>query len=210
MTPRSGSRSGTSGRHRRASSAADLADTAKERKGDHHHFLGWGTGVQGEVSQGLDILSALNHRVCTLVTHGGCAAAAKDGNARSRTTSPGIAPGYSLSRRNPMIVCVPVTKEGMIDPRWGRADWLALAEVLNGEIVSWQEVEVSWSRLHDEGTPGTHHARVVSFLREHQVEAVVANHIGDGMVRMLDTMRMPVHLGAAGDARAAVLAAAGR
>ena len=103
-----------------------------------------------------------------------------------------------------MIVCAPVTKEGMIDPRWGRADWVAVADVVDGEIVSWQEVEVSWSRLHDEGAPGSHHARVVTFLREHHVEAVVANHIGDGMVRMLDTMGLPVHLGAAGDARAAV------
>ena len=109
-----------------------------------------------------------------------------------------------------MIVCTPVTKEGMIDPRWGRADRVALAEVVNGEIVSWQEVEVSWSRLHDEGTPGSHHARVVSFLREHHVEAVVANHIGDGMVRMLDTMGLPVCLGGSGDARTAVQAAVGK
>ena len=106
-----------------------------------------------------------------------------------------------------MIMCAPVTKEGTIDPRWGRADWVAVADVVGGEIVSWQEVEVSWSRLHDEGAPGSHHARVVTFLREHQVEAVVANHIGQGMVRMLDTMGLPVHLGAAGDARAAVRAA---
>jgi predicted Fe-Mo cluster-binding NifX family protein len=105
-----------------------------------------------------------------------------------------------------MIVCVPVTTEGMIDPRWGKADRVALAEVVDGEIVSWQEVEVSWSRLHDEGTPGSHHARVVTFLREHQVEAVVANHIGPGMVRMMETMGLPMHLGAAGDARAAVQA----
>jgi predicted Fe-Mo cluster-binding NifX family protein len=48
---------------------------------------------------------------------------------------------------------------------------------------------------------------VVTFLRDHHVEAVVANHIGDGMVRMFDTMSLPVHLGAAGDARAAVKAA---
>lgn len=95
----------------------------------------------------------------------------------------------------------------MIDPRWGRADWVAIADVVDGEIVDWQEVEVSWSRLHDEGAPGSHHARVVKFLREHDVEAVVANHIGDGMVRMLDTMRVPVHLGAAGDAKSAVKAA---
>jgi predicted Fe-Mo cluster-binding NifX family protein len=106
-----------------------------------------------------------------------------------------------------MIICAPVTNEGTIDPRWGKADWVALANVADGEIVSWQEVEVSWSRLHDEGTPGSHHARVVKFLREHDVEAVVVNHMGDGMVRMLDTMSLPVHMGAAGDARAAVKAA---
>jgi predicted Fe-Mo cluster-binding NifX family protein len=94
----------------------------------------------------------------------------------------------------------------VVDPRWGRADRVAVAEVVDGEIVSWQEVEVSWSRLHDQGTPGTHHARVVKFLREHHVEAVVANHIGDGMVRLLDTMGLPVHLGASGEARAAVQA----
>ena len=106
-----------------------------------------------------------------------------------------------------MIFCAPVTSEGMIDPRWGRADWVALADVVDGEIMSWRVVEVSWSRLHDEGAPGSHHARVVTFLREHDVEAVVVDHMGDGMVRMLDTMRLPVYSGAAGDARAAVQAA---
>jgi predicted Fe-Mo cluster-binding NifX family protein len=106
-----------------------------------------------------------------------------------------------------MIFCAPVTTEGLIDPRWGRADWVALADVVDGEIKSWQEVEVSWSRLHDEGAPGTHHARVVTFLRENDVEAVVVDHMGDGMVRMLDTMGLPVHSGAAGNAREAVTAA---
>ena len=106
-----------------------------------------------------------------------------------------------------MIICAPVTSEGMIDPRWGRTDWVAVADVVDGEIVTWQEIEVSWSRLHDEGEPGSHHARVVKFLRDHDVEAVVANHIGDGMVRMFDTMGLPAYLGAAGDARAAVQAA---
>jgi predicted Fe-Mo cluster-binding NifX family protein len=103
-----------------------------------------------------------------------------------------------------MIVCIPVTGEGMVDPRWGRADWVALADVVDGEIVGWQAVEVSWSRLHDQGTPGSHHARVVTFLREHRVEAVVANHVGDCMTRLLDTLGLPVHLGPTGDARAAV------
>lgn len=103
-----------------------------------------------------------------------------------------------------MIICAPVTRDGMIDPRWGRADWVAVADVVHGEIASWQELEVSWSRLHDEGGPGSHHARVAKFLHDNQIEALVANHIGDGMVRMLDTMGLPVHLGATGDARAAV------
>ncbi|RYV53051.1 hypothetical protein EUA98_00180 [Pengzhenrongella frigida] len=108
-----------------------------------------------------------------------------------------------------MILCVPVTSNGQVDPRWGKADRVAVADVVDGQIATWQEIETSWSRLHDEGTPGSHHARVVTFLRENKVEAVVANHIGQGMVRMLATMQLPVHLDAAGDARAAVLAAAG-
>jgi predicted Fe-Mo cluster-binding NifX family protein len=103
-----------------------------------------------------------------------------------------------------MIVCAPVTMDGNIDPRWGRADWVAIAEVEDREIKTWREIEVSWSRLHDEGTEGSHHARVVKFLKENGVETVVVNHMGDGMTRMLKTMEIPVHLGASGNARAAV------
>ena len=103
-----------------------------------------------------------------------------------------------------MIVCIPVTLDGNVDPRWGRADWIAIADVQDGEIKAWREVEVSWSRLHDEGTEGAHHARVVKFLKEHGVEVVVVNHMGEGMTRMLKTMEIPVHLGAAGNAREAV------
>ena len=106
-----------------------------------------------------------------------------------------------------MIVCVPVTSDGMVDPRWGRADWIAVANVVDGEIESWQEQEVSWSRLHDEGTSAQHHARVARFLRQNHVEGVVANHVGDGMVRMLSTMKLPLFLDATGEARTAVLAA---
>lgn len=103
-----------------------------------------------------------------------------------------------------MIVCAPVTMDGNIDPRWGRADWVAIADVQGGEIKTWREVEVSWSRLHDEGTDGSHHARVVKFLKENGVEVVVVNHMGDGMTRMLKTMEIPVHLDASGDARLAI------
>lgn len=106
-----------------------------------------------------------------------------------------------------MILCAPVTSEGMIDNGWGRAERVAIADVVDGEIMSWREIEVSWNRLHDEGTPGSHHARVVTFLRDQNVEAVVVNHMGDGMARSLATMGLTVQAGAAGDARASVLAA---
>lgn len=66
-----------------------------------------------------------------------------------------------------------------------------MPHVVDSEIVSWAQAGVSWSRLHDEGTPDSHHARVVRCLRKQHVQAVVAHHIGDGMVRMLDTMILP-------------------
>jgi predicted Fe-Mo cluster-binding NifX family protein len=107
-----------------------------------------------------------------------------------------------------MILCAPITAEGSIDHGWGRVDRVAVADVVDDKIVSWHEIQVSWSQLHDEGTPGSHHARVVTFLRDHHVKAVVVEHMGDGMARSLATMNLPVHMGAAGDAREAVLAAA--
>jgi predicted Fe-Mo cluster-binding NifX family protein len=47
---------------------------------------------------------------------------------------------------------------------------------------------------------------VARFLLDHHVEAVVAHHVGDGMVRQLGIMKVALHLGAEGDARSAVLA----
>ena len=110
-----------------------------------------------------------------------------------------------------MIICAPITSpesgESEIDPRWGRAHWIALAEVTAGEIQSWQEIEVSWDRLHDEGTDGSHHARIAKFLKSNEVGFVVVDHMGDGIVRMLGTMNIPVSYNASGDARSAITAA---
>ena len=107
-----------------------------------------------------------------------------------------------------MRVCIPVTGDGQIDPRWGRAARVAIAEVRDGQVADWQEHDVGWGELHDAGTEGSHHARVARFLREQRVEAVVAHHMGEGMRRMLDKMGLQVRLGAAGDARPAAVAAA--
>ncbi|HZP89385.1 MAG TPA: NifB/NifX family molybdenum-iron cluster-binding protein [Actinomycetota bacterium] len=107
-----------------------------------------------------------------------------------------------------MVVCVPVAPDGRIDPRWGRADRVALAEVTDGTVVSWNEVDVGWGDAHDAGPEGSHHARIARFLIEHGVETVVAHHMGEGMLHMLRRMGLEVRLGAHGDAREAAAAAA--
>ncbi len=77
----------------------------------------------------------------------------------------------------------------------------------DGSIASWQVHEVSWDDLHDTGTPGSHHARVVTFLKDQGVQAIVVDHVGDGMQRMLATLSIPLLPSTPGDAKASVLAA---
>lgn len=106
-----------------------------------------------------------------------------------------------------MIVCVPVTPDGQIDPRWGRASRVAIAKLEGGRITAWDEHAVGWDVLHDVGSEGGHHARVATFLRDHGVEVVVAGHMGPPMAEMLAKLRILARTGAQGDARRAVEAA---
>jgi predicted Fe-Mo cluster-binding NifX family protein len=106
-----------------------------------------------------------------------------------------------------MKVCVAITADSQVDPRWGRADRVAVAEVAGGEIGDWQEFSVGWGTLHDQGTEGAHHARIARFLRDNQVQAVAVHHVGPGMERMLASMAIRVATGLSGDARRAALAA---
>jgi predicted Fe-Mo cluster-binding NifX family protein len=108
-----------------------------------------------------------------------------------------------VSGRSEIIVCVPVTVEGLLDPRWGRADRVAVATVSQDGIDDWKEFDVGWGSLHDAGTEGSHHARIARFLREHGVEAVAAHHMGAGMTHMLEKMGLTVRLGETGSAREA-------
>ena len=106
-----------------------------------------------------------------------------------------------------MLLCVPVTGDGQIGPRWGRAARVAIADVEHGTLASWREVAVAWDDLHDRGTEGGHHARVARFLREQGVQTVLAHHMGPDMLHMLERMGLTVRLGASGDAREAAMAA---
>lgn len=107
-----------------------------------------------------------------------------------------------------MIVAVPVDSDGHVGHSWGRAQTVAIADVTPDGVNHWQEFPVGWDVLHDEGSDGAHHARVVSFLREHHVTGVALNHVGAGMHRMLTTMGVYLVTGASGDATEAVIALA--
>jgi predicted Fe-Mo cluster-binding NifX family protein len=106
-----------------------------------------------------------------------------------------------------MILCVPVTSDGLAGESWGRARRLALATASDGKILDWQEFDVGWDALHDEGTEGSHHSRVARFLIDHHVEVVVAQHMGDGMARMMGKMKIRTSRGTRGGAKESVLAA---
>lgn len=108
-----------------------------------------------------------------------------------------------------MIVAAAIEPDGTIGHAWGKADTVAVARVADGRIQDWQQHRVGWDRAHDQGTHGSHHARVVTFLREQGVEVVLAHHVGDGMRRMLGSMGVRLVEGVGGDARAAMVAAAG-
>ena len=109
-----------------------------------------------------------------------------------------------------MIVAIPVGPDGRMGHSWGKARTVAVAEVVDGAIAAWQEHEVRWDELHDTGSHGSHHARVVTFLRDNQVQSVVVDHVGEGMRRMLTSMGVALHEGRSGDAREQVRQASAR
>lgn len=108
-----------------------------------------------------------------------------------------------------LVVCIPVSAERQMGHSWGRAARVAVVRVAGGAITGWTEHPVAWDELHDVGTGGSHHARVVRFLLEQEITTVVAEHMGPPMANTLAKMGIDTHIGVSGDAEAAVLAAAG-
>ncbi|MCA0250921.1 MAG: dinitrogenase iron-molybdenum cofactor [Actinobacteria bacterium] len=106
-----------------------------------------------------------------------------------------------------MIVATPVTADGRSAAAWGRAHWIGVADIDNGTVHTWRIHEVGWDESHDEGTHGSHHARIVRFLTEHGITAVVVDHMGPGMVQVLQKMGIPMLPATPGDAQASILAA---
>lgn len=107
-----------------------------------------------------------------------------------------------------MIVGVTITPDGTVGGGLGGARTVAVGDVRDGEVVTWAEVEVGWGELRGTGPEGTHHARIVRFLREHGIECVVTSGLGEGMRTTLGKLGVVVRTDLAGDARAAAVAAA--
>ncbi|MCB0909457.1 MAG: dinitrogenase iron-molybdenum cofactor [Nocardioidaceae bacterium] len=110
-------------------------------------------------------------------------------------------------KRYVVIVCIPVGEGGQVGGGWGRAHRVAVAEVIGAQVTRWEEHDVAWDEAHDTGTEGAHHARIVRFLKDHEVGAVVVGHMGAGMHHTIQKMGLAVHTGAEGNARDAVVTA---
>lgn len=107
----------------------------------------------------------------------------------------------------PVVVAVALAGD-QVGGGWGRAQQVALATVQGAAVTDWQVQDVRWDVSHDEGGEGSHHARIVRFLREHGVEVVVTGHMGPPMANTLAKLGVRTVLGVTGDARAAAVAAA--
>ncbi len=107
-----------------------------------------------------------------------------------------------------MVICVPVTPDGMVDGGFGRAPRVAVFRIEAGEVATATVHDVRWDELHDTGPEGSHHARIARFLIDNGVEGVAAGHVGPPMQHTMAKMGIRVWLGAAGEARAAAVAAA--
>ena len=106
-----------------------------------------------------------------------------------------------------MKLATPVDANGLSAHAWGRAHWIAVAEFSADALTGWEVYEVAWDESHDSGTHGSHHARIVRFLKDERIDAVVVDHMGEGMVRVMNTMGIPILTATPGDARASILAA---
>jgi predicted Fe-Mo cluster-binding NifX family protein len=107
---------------------------------------------------------------------------------------------------NDMTIAIPVTAEGTVFERLGKAPLVATCVLRDGTVTDWTEHAVGWDQTYGVDVMGNHHARVMRFMKEHGVTTVVAADVCDSMRRALQAQGVIVHDGRTGDARAAVSA----
>jgi predicted Fe-Mo cluster-binding NifX family protein len=105
---------------------------------------------------------------------------------------------------NAQTVCIPLNADGTIHDRLGQANSVAICKVDGDSVSDWTEIVVDWDTTYGVDVLGVHHPRVIRFLQEHQVNAVVADNVCDIMKSTLPTLGVTVHAGVKGNARSAV------
>lgn len=108
---------------------------------------------------------------------------------------------------NAQTVCIPLNADGTIHDRLGQANSVAICQVEGDRVSDWTEIVVDWDTTYGVDVLGVHHPRVIRFLQEHQVQAVVADNVCDIMKSTLPTLGVTVHAGVTGDARQVVASA---
>lgn len=103
-------------------------------------------------------------------------------------------------------VCVPVSADGSITHRLGQAPAVAICRVHEGAVTDWTMHAVEWDTTYGVDVLGVHHPRVVRFMRDHEVDTIVADDVCDAVQRALSTLGMSVRTGNRGDARSVVAA----
>ena len=94
-----------------------------------------------------------------------------------------------------MVICLTLTGDEAVGGGFGRAQHVALARAKDDGGFDVERVDVRWDLQHEGQAEGLHHAQIARFLRERGVEVVVTGHMGDGMLRMLDSMKVRVYQG---------------
>lgn len=107
-----------------------------------------------------------------------------------------------------MILTVPVTAAGQVDQRFGKAATMAVATIADGQLVDWQLHEVGWDVLHDQSEHGQHHARIVRFLKDNEIQRVIFAHMGQPMLHTITKMGLELVQVPPMEAREAVIQAA--
>lgn len=108
---------------------------------------------------------------------------------------------------NAQTVCIPLNPDGTIHDRLGQANSVAICHVDGNSVTEWRQIVVDWDTTYGVDVLGVHHPRVIRFLQEHQVTAVVADNVCDIMKSTLPTLGITVHAGVTGDAREVVAGA---
>ncbi|MGC8652181.1 MAG: NifB/NifX family molybdenum-iron cluster-binding protein [Candidatus Micrarchaeia archaeon] len=76
----------------------------------------------------------------------------------------------------------------------GRAPRVEIAHVKDNRIDKIDEIDVRWDEAHETEQEGLHHATVAKFIKEHNVNEIIASGVGPDMKRMLERLGIKVRI----------------